>query len=137
MNFGAWLRTIAQFQRNGGPKLAKILVRKLLFWYNRNRNFVGEKVGKMEQAQEEAKIPTVITVTATEFQNNFSKYRKKVKEGVEIMVTANGKEEMMVAAPRKVKFSDLAGMFNGMIGNVDAKEARREYLRARYGGGTR
>lgn len=88
----------------------------------------------MEQTQEEAKTPALITVTATEFQNNFSKYRKKVKEGVEIIVTANGKEEMMVTVPRKYKFSDLAGMFNGMIGNVDAKEARREHLRARYGG---
>lgn len=87
----------------------------------------------MEQMQEEAKIPTIITVTATEFQNNFSKYRKKVKEGVEIIVTANGKEEMRVTEPKRVKFSDLAGMYRGKVGNVDARVARRAYLRERYG----
>lgn len=87
---------------------------------------------KMEQAQEkEVKIPTIITVTATELQNNFSKYRKKVKEGAEIIVTANGKEEMTLSKVRKPKMSDLFGMYNGQIGNIDAKEVwevrRREY----------
>lgn len=86
----------------------------------------------MEQTQEEtAKIPIMITVTATEFQNNFSKYRKKVKEGAEIIVTANGKEEMVIGKAGQRKFSDLAGMYNGLIGDVDARKVwemrRREY----------
>ena len=91
-------------------------------------------MAKMEQAQEEeVKIPTIITVTATEFQNNFSKYRKKVKEGVEIIVTANGKEEMTVSRPRKRKMSDLFGMYNGKIGDVDAKEVWEMRRKAYYG----
>lgn len=85
----------------------------------------------MEQMQEEVKIPTIITVTATELQNNFSKYRKKVKEGAEIIVTANGKEEMMLSKVRKPKMSDLTDMFHGLLTNVNAKDVwemrRKDY----------
>lgn len=89
---------------------------------------------KMEQAQEEKReIPTIITVSATELQNNFSKYRKKVEEGAEVIITVNGKEEMMLGKVRKLKFSDLAGMFTGKIGNIDAKDVWEMRRKAYYG----
>ena len=88
----------------------------------------------MEQAQEdEVKTPTIITVTATEFQNNFSKYRKKVKEGTKIMVTANGKEEMIVVKPRPYKLSDLTDMFHGQLMDVDDKDVWEMRRKAYYG----
>jgi len=88
----------------------------------------------MGQLQEERiELPTMFTVTATEFQNNFSKYRKKVKDGAEITITANGKEEMVITKAKRRKFSDLAGMYNGLLGNVDAKEAGEMRRRAYYG----
>lgn len=91
---------------------------------------------KMEQTQEkEVKIPTIITVSATEFQNNFSKYRKKVKEGAEIIITANGKEEMMLARPRKYKMSDLTDMFHGLLTDVDAKDVWEMRRKDYYGEG--
>jgi prevent-host-death family protein len=68
----------------------------------------------------------MITVTATEIQNNFGQYLQAVQSGDEILILKNGKEvARLISHNSSVSF--LTDSLTGVLKNdYDEKEMRRE-----------
>ena len=77
-------------------------------------------------------IGTTATATATEMQNNFGRYLSLVMDGVEIIVTKNGKEVGRFL-PKDATLSYLTDSLTGILkGNTSLEQAREERLRGKY-----
>ena len=75
----------------------------------------------------------MITVTATEMQNNFGKYLDILMNGQEIIVTKNGKEVGRFI-PKESVVSYLTDSLKGILKNdYDLKETKEERLKEKYG----
>ena len=75
---------------------------------------------------------TIATATSTEMQNNFGRYLQMVMNGVEVIVTRNGKEVGRLI-PRKAAVSYLTDSLTGILsGNEDPDQARAERLMEKY-----
>ena len=71
----------------------------------------------------------MITVTATEIQNNFGKYLSMVQRGDEVIVLKNGKKvARLISNERSISFltDSLVGVLSG---NYDDKELRTERMK--------
>ncbi|MCF0116660.1 MAG: type II toxin-antitoxin system prevent-host-death family antitoxin [Bacilli bacterium] len=68
----------------------------------------------------------MITITATEMQNNFGKYLQAVQDGNEIVIIKNGKEvARLVSYNKSVSF--LADSLVGVLkNNYDEKKIKKE-----------
>lgn len=70
----------------------------------------------------------MITVTATEFQNNFGRYLQEVQAGDEIMILKNGKEVARLVS-RASSVSYLTDALRGVLKNdYDEKALRTERI---------
>ena len=77
-------------------------------------------------------IGTTATATATEMQNNFGKYLSLVMDGIEVIVTKNGKEVGRFL-PKDATVSYLTDSLTGILkSNVDFDQAKEERLREKY-----
>ncbi|MEZ3433960.1 MAG: type II toxin-antitoxin system Phd/YefM family antitoxin [Lachnospiraceae bacterium] len=71
----------------------------------------------------------MITVTATEMQNNFGRYLDLVLSGKEVIVTKNG-QEVGRFIPKDVAVSYLTDSLTGILkGSYDLDEAKTERLK--------
>ncbi|MCD8109352.1 MAG: type II toxin-antitoxin system Phd/YefM family antitoxin [Clostridiales bacterium] len=71
----------------------------------------------------------MITVTATEMQNNFGEYLKLVQNGNEIMILKNGKEAARMVSLEQ-KTTVLTNALRGILKNdYDEKEMRKEQMK--------
>ena len=74
----------------------------------------------------------MITVTATEMQNNFGRYLNLVMSGQEVIVTKNGREVGRFI-PKDVAVSYLTDSLTGILkGNYELDEAKAERLKEKY-----
>lgn len=71
-----------------------------------------------------------MTITATEFKNNFGKYLKLVATE-DIVVTKNGKTIGIFASPSVSLVESLCGIMDGK--NFDKNDVREMRLREKYG----
>ena len=72
------------------------------------------------------------TATATEMQNNFGRYLSLVMDGVEVIVTKNGKEVGRFL-PKNAAVSYLTDSLTGILKeDTDPSQAREERLREKY-----
>ena len=77
-------------------------------------------------------LGTTATATATEMQNNFGRYLSLVMDGVEVIVTKNGKEVGRFL-PKEAAASFLTDSLTGILkGDADPDRAREEGLREKY-----
>ena len=77
-------------------------------------------------------IGTIVTVTATEMQNNFGKYLSLVVNGQQIIVTRNGREVARVI-PREDAVSYLTDSLTGVLkGSGELEQAKEERLAEKY-----
>lgn len=71
----------------------------------------------------------MMTVTATELQNNFGKYLQTVQDGNEVIILKNGKEvARLISREKSVSFltDSLVGI---MKGHYDDKAVRAERMK--------
>ena len=71
-----------------------------------------------------------MTITATEFKNNFGKYLKLVASE-DIVVTKNGKTIGIFTNPGVSLVESLCGIMDGK--NLDKNDVREMRLREKYG----
>ena len=71
-----------------------------------------------------------MTITATEFKNNFGKYLKLVSQE-NIVITKNGKTVGIFSNPNLRVVESLCGIMEG--GNFDRKDVREMRLKDKYG----
>lgn len=72
------------------------------------------------------------TATATEMQNNFGKYLNMVINGIEVVVTKNGKE-IGRFVPKDTAVSYLTDSLTGILkGNHNLEQERDATLREKY-----
>ena len=77
-------------------------------------------------------IGSTATATATEMQNNFGRYLSLVMDGVEVIVTKNGREVGRFL-PREATVSYLTDSLTGILkSDADLDHAREERLREKY-----
>ena len=77
-------------------------------------------------------IGTTATATATEMQNNFGRYLSLVMDGIEVIVTKNGKEVGRFL-PKDAAISYLTDSLTGILkGDTDLDQAKEERLREKY-----
>lgn len=77
-------------------------------------------------------IGTTATATATEMQNNFGRYLSLVMDGIEVIVTKNGKEVGRFL-PRDTAVSYLTDSLTGILkGDKDLDQVKEERLRDKY-----
>ena len=77
-------------------------------------------------------IGNTATATATEMQNNFGRYLSLVMDGIEVIVTKNGKEVGRFL-PREAAVSYLTDSLTGILKeNVDLDQVKEERLREKY-----
>ena len=77
-------------------------------------------------------IGTTVTATATEMQNNFGRYLSMVLDGIEIIVTKNGKEVGRLV-PKGEAVSYLTDSLTGILkGGEDLEQVREERLKEKY-----
>ena len=77
-------------------------------------------------------IGNTTTATATEMQNNFGRYLSLVMDGIEVIVTKNGKEVGRFL-PRDAAVSYLTDSLTGILKeNVDLDQVKEERLREKY-----
>ncbi len=77
---------------------------------------------------------TTVIATATEMQNNFGRYLSLIMEGVEIIITKNGKEVGRFV-PREATVSYLTDSLTGILKeDNNPEEAREERLKEKYAG---
>ena len=77
-------------------------------------------------------IGTTATATATEMQNNFGKYLSLVMDGIEVIVTKNGREVGRFL-PKDATVSYLTDSLTGILkGDTDLDQAKEERLREKY-----
>lgn len=77
-------------------------------------------------------IGKTATATATEMQNNFGRYLSLVMDGIEVIVTKNGKEVGRFL-PREAAVSYLTDSLRGILKeNADLDQVKEERLREKY-----
>lgn len=77
-------------------------------------------------------IGNTATATATEMQNNFGRYLSLVMDGIEVIVTKNGKEVGRFL-PREAAVSYLTDSLTGILKeNADLDQVKEERLREKY-----
>lgn len=77
-------------------------------------------------------IGNTVTATATEMQNNFGRYLSLVMDGIEVIVTKNGKEVGRFL-PREAAVSYLTDSLTGILKeNADLDQVKEERLREKY-----
>ena len=77
-------------------------------------------------------IGTTATATATEMQNNFGKYLSLVMDGIEVIVTKNGREVGRFL-PKDATVSYLTDSLTGIMNSDgDIDQAKEERLREKY-----
>jgi prevent-host-death family protein len=77
-------------------------------------------------------IRMTTTATATEMQNNFGRYLSLVMEGVEVIVTKNGKEVGRFL-PKEAAVSYLTDSLTGILkSNTEAEQEKEKSLRKKY-----
>ncbi len=77
-------------------------------------------------------IGNTTTATATEMQNNFGRYLSLVMDGIEVIVTKNGKEVGRFL-PREAAVSYLTDSLTGILKeNADLDQVKEERLREKY-----
>jgi prevent-host-death family protein len=77
-------------------------------------------------------IGKTATATATEMQNNFGRYLSLVMDGIEVIVTKNGKEVGRFL-PREAAVSYLTDSLTGILKeNADMDQVKEERLREKY-----
>ena len=82
----------------------------------------------------EGMTQTTVIATATEMQNNFGRYLSLIMEGVEIIVTKNGREVGRFV-PREATVSYLTDSLTGILKEENnSEEAREERLKEKYAG---
>ena len=70
--------------------------------------------------------------TATEMQNNFGRYLSLVMDGMEIIITKNGREVARVL-PKEATVSYLTDSLTGILkGDTDPERAKEERLKEKY-----
>ncbi len=77
-------------------------------------------------------IGNTVTATATEMQNNFGRYLKLVMEGIEVIVTRNGKEVGRFL-PRASAVSYLTDSLTGILKeDTDPEQLKEDRLKEKY-----
>ena len=77
-------------------------------------------------------IGTTAIATATEMQNNFGRYLSLVMDGIEVIVTKNGREVGRFL-PKDATVSYLTDSLTGILkGDTDLDQAKEERLREKY-----
>ncbi len=77
-------------------------------------------------------IGNTATATATEMQNNFGRYLALVMDGIEVIVTKNGKEVGRFL-PRESAVSYLTDSLTGILKEgADLDQIKEERLREKY-----
>lgn len=77
-------------------------------------------------------IGKTATATATEMQNNFGRYLSLVMDGIEVIVTKNGKEVGRFL-PREAAVSYLTDSLTGILKeNAALDQVKEERLREKY-----
>ena len=77
-------------------------------------------------------IGNTVTATATEMQNNFGRYLKLVMEGIEVIVTRNGKEVGRFL-PRESAVSYLTDSLTGILKeDTDPEQLKEDRLKEKY-----
>ena len=77
-------------------------------------------------------IGNTATATATEMQNNFGRYLSLVMDGVEVIVTKNGREVGRFL-PRDAAASYLTDSLTGILKNdMNLDQVKEERLREKY-----
>ena len=77
-------------------------------------------------------IGNTATATATEMQNNFGRYLSMVMDGIEVIVTKNGREVGRFL-PRDAAVSYLTDSLTGILKeNADLDQVKEERLREKY-----
>ena len=77
-------------------------------------------------------IGNTVTATATEMQNNFGRYLSLVMDGIEVIVTKNGKEVGRFL-PRASAVSYLTDSLTGILKeDTDLDKIKEERLRDKY-----
>lgn len=77
-------------------------------------------------------IGTTAMATATEMQNNFGKYLSLVMDGIEVIVTKNGREVGRLL-PKEATVSYLTDSLTGILKtDTDLDQAKDERLREKY-----
>ena len=77
-------------------------------------------------------IGNTAMATATEMQNNFGRYLSLVMDGIEVIVTKNGKEVGRFL-PREAAVSYLTDSLTGILKeNADMDQVKEERLREKY-----
>lgn len=77
-------------------------------------------------------IGTTATATATEMQNNFGRYLSLVMDGIEIIVTKNGKEVGRFL-PKEAAVSYLTDSLTGILKtDTDLEQTKEQRLREKY-----
>ena len=77
-------------------------------------------------------IGNTAMATATEMQNNFGRYLSLVMDGIEVIVTKNGKEVGRFL-PREAAVSYLTDSLTGILKeNADMDQVKEERLKAKY-----
>ena len=77
-------------------------------------------------------IGTTATATATEMQNNFGRYLSLVMDGIEVIVTKNGREVGRFL-PKDATVSYLTDSLTGILkSDTDLDQAKEARLREKY-----
>lgn len=77
-------------------------------------------------------IGNTATATATEIQNNFGRYLSMVMDGIEVIVTKNGKEVGRFL-PRASAVSYLTDSLTGILKkDLDLDQVKGERLKEKY-----
>ncbi|MBR2256740.1 MAG: type II toxin-antitoxin system prevent-host-death family antitoxin [Blautia sp.] len=77
-------------------------------------------------------IGNTATATATEMQNNFGRYLSMVMDGIEVIVTKNGREVGRFL-PRDAAVSYLTDSLTGILKeDADPDQVKEERLREKY-----
>ncbi len=77
-------------------------------------------------------IGNIATATATEMQNNFGRYLSLVMDGIEVIVTKNGREVGRFL-PREATVSYLTDSLTGILKeDVELDQVKEERLKEKY-----
>lgn len=74
----------------------------------------------------------MLTITATEMQNNFGKYLNSVIQGQEMIITKNGTPVARII-PQYQAISYLTDSLTGILKEESLEQVKEETLREKYG----
>lgn len=74
----------------------------------------------------------MLTITATEMQNNFGKYLNSVIQGQEMIITKNGTPVARII-PQYQAISYLTDYLTGILKEESLEQVKEETLREKYG----